>query len=131
MNPFTSAVVQSMIELGLQQRHLERLIAVYSQRATDLVTAMHEYLPDSVVFEEPRGGFFLWMQLPDGMNAKSFRKAAKTHWVNFQPGFNFSASGGFSNFIRLCFVYYSSESLREGTKRLGEVMLRSRKESSK
>ena len=130
MNPFTSAVVQSMIELDLQQRHLERLIAVYSQRATDLVAAMREFLPDSVVFNEPRGGFFMWMQLPEGMNLKTLRKAAKTQWVNFQPGNNFSASGGLNNFIRLCFVYYSSENLREGTKRLGEVMLQSRKESS-
>ncbi len=131
MNPFTSAIVQSMIELGSQQRHLERLIAVYSQRATNLVTALRDFLPDSVVFEEPRGGFFLWMQLPEGMNAQTLRKAAKTQWVNFQPGNNFSATGELINFIRLCFVYYSSEKLREGIKRLGQVMLQSRKESSK
>jgi DNA-binding transcriptional MocR family regulator len=131
MNPFTSAVVQSVIELGLQQGHLDRVITIYGRRASNLVEAVRKYLPDSVVFEEPRGGFFLWLHLPEGMDARILRKEAAPKWVNFQPGPNFSATGGLGHFIRLCFVYYGSDKLREGVKRLGEVMLHSRMVASK
>ena len=123
MNPFTSAIVQSMIELNLLQKHLDRLIPVYKHRAANLAKAVDQYLPESISFEAPRGGFFLWVRLPEGLEAKKLRRASVPHQVNFQPGVNFSASGELRNFIRLCFVYYNSDKLREGVRRLGNVML--------
>jgi DNA-binding transcriptional MocR family regulator len=122
MNPFTSAIVQSMIELDFLQKHLERLIKVYQRRAANLTQAIEQNLPDSIAFEPPSGGFFLWVRLPEGMDAQRLRRASVSDQINFQPGYNFSASGELRNFIRLCFVYYNSEKLREGAKRLGKVI---------
>ena len=131
MNPFTSAIVQSMIELDLLQKHLDRLIPIYKRRAAILAENVDQYLPDVITFEAPRGGFFLWVRLPEGLDAKKLRHASIPHQVNFQPGVNFSASGELNNFIRLCFVYYDSDKLREGAKRLGKVMLQYRKKNFK
>lgn len=131
MNPFTSAIVQSMIELGLQQKHLQRLLAVYSHRAADIVKAVRTYFPDSIVFNVPRGGFFLWLQLPQGMDAQTLRRAAVPQQVNFQPGYNFSATGEFRNYIRLCFVYYGSDKLQDGIERLGRIMNQSQTDAFK
>jgi DNA-binding transcriptional MocR family regulator len=61
------------------------------------------------------------MRLPESLDAHSLRQKALDKGVNFQPGTNFSANEGLGNYIRLCFVYYSSEILREGVKRLGDA----------
>ena len=122
MNPFTSAIVQSVIELDSQHDHLDRIVSIYRQRSSTLIAAIHDYLPASVGFEKPRGGFFLWMRLPEGLDAHSLRQKALDKGVNFQPGTNFSANKRLGDYIRLCFVYYSSEILREGVKRLGDAM---------
>ena len=122
LNPFTSAVVQSAIEMGLQEEHLKRLIGVYAQRAKVMMTAVENHLGDLAVFNEPRGGFFVWLWLPASMDAKRLRSKAKRRRVNFQPGIHFSSSGGLKNGMRLCFVHYDGRLLEEGIKRLSGIL---------
>jgi 2-aminoadipate transaminase len=122
MNPFTSAIVQSAVELGLQRKHLNRLIGIYRQRASDLEAALNETLSASTTFIPPGGGFFYWLRLPQDLDTAALRDTAKRNGVNFQPSVNFSASGELHNFMRLCFVYYDSDRLREGVKRLAAVI---------
>ena len=122
MNPFTSAIVQSAVELGLQREHLNRLIGIYRRRASDLEAALIEMLSASMTFIAPGGGFFFWLRLPRDLDATALRGTAKRNGVNFQPGVNFSAGGDLHNFMRLCFVYYDSDRLREGVRRLAAVI---------
>jgi DNA-binding transcriptional MocR family regulator len=122
LNPFTSAVVQSAIELGLQRNHLERLIGIYGQRAQTFLSTLKAALPDLTVFREPRGGFFVWLQLPERLDAAALRPGAAKRNVNFQPGANFSCCGGLHNAMRLCFVYYDKDRLIEGVHRLAKVL---------
>jgi DNA-binding transcriptional MocR family regulator len=122
MNPFTSAIVQSAVELGLQREHLDRLIGIYRQRAFDLEAALNETLSTSTTFIAPGGGFFFWLRLPEDLDAAAVRDTAKRSGVNFQPGVNFSANGKLRNYMRLCFVYYDSDLLREGARRLAAVI---------
>ena len=122
MNPFTSAVVQSAIELGLQQAHLKRLIETYGQRAQAMMSVLKTAPENLSVFCEPRGGFFIWLRLPESLDAKSLRATAIKNRVNYQPGANFSCCGGFHNAMRLCFVYYDTDRLVQGVDRLAEVL---------
>jgi DNA-binding transcriptional MocR family regulator len=122
LNPFTSAVVQSAIEMGLQEEHLKHLQRVYAKRAKAMMAAVNKHLKHLAVFNEPRGGFFVWLWLPPSIDAKRLRSEAKSRNVNFQPGIHFSSSGGLKNGMRLCFVYYSSRLLEEGIQRLAGIL---------
>jgi 2-aminoadipate transaminase len=121
LNPFTASMVQSALELGLQDQHLAHLKKIYRQRSAVLSAALHEHLPASVSFVEPRGGFFVWLQFAQDVNTASLRPKARQLDVDFQPGVNFSTNRGLQNFIRLCFVYYDSDDLRTGVQRLAEI----------
>lgn len=121
LNPFTASVVQSALELGLQDEHLSHLKKIYRQRSAAFSAALHEHLPPSVSFVEPRGGFFVWLQLPEDVDIGVLRKKARQQDVNFQPGVNFSTNRGLQNFMRLCFVYYDSDDLRKGVQRLAKI----------
>jgi DNA-binding transcriptional MocR family regulator len=122
LNPFTASVVQSALELSLQDKHLTHLKKIYRQRSAALVAALHEHLPASVSFVEPEGGFFVWLQFPEDVDTASLRRKARQQDIDFQPGVNFSINRGLQNFMRLCFVYYDSDVLRNGVQRLAKVL---------
>ncbi|MBW1692038.1 MAG: PLP-dependent aminotransferase family protein [Deltaproteobacteria bacterium] len=122
LNPFASSLAQSALERGLQRDHLAHLKRVYRLRSKSLSTALNDLLPSSVTFTEPGGGFFIWLRLPDGADTEALRIAARQQGVNFQPGPRFSSRRSLQNYLRLSFVYYDIEELREGSKRLASVL---------
>ncbi|MBW2309463.1 MAG: PLP-dependent aminotransferase family protein [Deltaproteobacteria bacterium] len=122
LNPFASSLAQSALERGLQRDHLAHLKRVYRLRSKSLSTALNDLLPSSVTFTEPGGGFFIWLRLPDGADTEALRIAARQQGVNFQPGPRFSSRRSLQNYLRLSFVYYDIEGLREGSKRLASVL---------
>ena len=124
LNPFTSAIVQSAIELGLQHKQLSYLKKIYLSRKIALNSALRKYLPDNISFVEPDGGFFTWVELPSGIDAEKLLAEAHTHDVGFAPGMAFSPQMNLINYIRLCFAYYEESELKEGAKRLASVVKR-------
>ena len=66
LNPFTSGVVRSAMELGLVDENLAHLKDTYSRRMQAMCAALRSELPASAHFTEPSGGFFIWLSLPEG-----------------------------------------------------------------
>jgi DNA-binding transcriptional MocR family regulator len=122
LNPFASAVVCSAIELGLQQDQLRTLKTSYTQRKIALSQALREHLPVSVRFTEPGGGFFFWLEFPDGIDTEKMLAEAQHHNVGYLPGIKFSSCNGLQNYIRLSFSYYGIPQLEEGVRRLARVI---------
>jgi DNA-binding transcriptional MocR family regulator len=124
LNPFTSGIVQSAIELGLQEKQLSYLKEVYLERKNALNETLRRNLPDSVSFVEPGGGFFTWLQLPKHVDTETLLPEAHKHDVSFAPGSFFSPRGDFKNYLRLSFAYYGTSELKEGAERLAAVINR-------
>lgn len=120
LNPFTSSIVQSILELGWQWEHLNKLKHVYHQRAMALSEALRKYFPPSFSFSQPEGGFFIWLQLPDDMDASKLLVAAQANKTAFLPGVTFSSQQGYHNYLRLSFSYYEEAMLQEGVRRLAQ-----------
>ncbi len=122
LNPFTSAVVCSAIELGLQQTQLTTLITTYTERKVALSNALKEYLPDTVRFIEPGGGFFIWLVFPEGVDTEQMRFEARRKNVGYLPGVKFSSGRKLKNCARLSFSYFDVPQLEEGARRLALVI---------
>jgi len=117
MNPFTSAIVRSVIESGDLDIHLQKLISIYRQRLIKMDMLLTNYLP-AFTYTAPQGGYFFWVRLSESMNAFEFRKRAQLLNVDVRPGTLFSCEGGLSNYIRLCFAHYEAERIEQGILRL-------------
>ncbi len=65
---------------------------------------------------------FLWCRLADGMDATERLRAAVPKKVAFVPGASFHPNGGGENTLRLNFSNASPDNIREGIRRLGEVL---------
>lgn len=122
LNPFTSALVRSAIELGRQEEHLERLKTVYRKRIQALGDALRRELAGLARFREPDGGFFFWVGLPERLDAERLLPAARERGVSFNPGARFSSRGGLRNFLRLSFARYEESELAEGVRRLAGAL---------
>lgn len=121
LNPFTSAIVRSALELSIQENHLYRLRKVYRERLEALQTALGTHLPD-LPYLQPGGGYFVWLETPT--NTLELLDKAQRAGVRFQPGPKFSSTESLQNALRLCFSYYEPEELREGVRRLAHALHR-------
>jgi DNA-binding transcriptional MocR family regulator len=122
VNPFTSGVVLSALELGLAEENLRLLKDTYSRRMQAMCAALRRRLPGSVRFTRPQGGFFVWLELPAGMDAGLLLPKAVARNVEFMPGAKFSSRASLKNFLRLSFAYYETPELLEGVERLAAVI---------
>jgi DNA-binding transcriptional MocR family regulator len=122
VNPFTSGVVRSALELGLVEENLRLLKDTYSRRVQAMCAALRRRLPESVRFTDPAGGFFIWLALPEGVDTGGLLANAIARNVEFMPGIRFSSRGGLKNFLRLSFAYYEMPELLEGVERLAGVI---------
>ncbi|MFT5193583.1 MAG: 2-aminoadipate transaminase [Cellvibrionaceae bacterium] len=121
LNHMVSGIVRSAIDLGLQAEYLEKIKGIYKHRIDLMDEALHRYLPNSISWKKPEGGFFFWLTLPDGVSATDLAKRADPHNIGFVPGPICSNVKGLDNKIRLSFAFYDDEEIIEGCRRLGEL----------
>jgi DNA-binding transcriptional MocR family regulator len=121
-NHFTSQVMRHAIDLGLQQSMLDRVRAAYGRRLEAMETALASELDGLARWRTPNGGYFFWLELDDAVDASALKPRALSRGVGFQPGTVFSATGRFTNFIRLSFAHYRREQIREGIGRLSGLL---------
>ncbi|MER3436713.1 MAG: PLP-dependent aminotransferase family protein [Chloroflexota bacterium] len=105
---------------GFLDEHVADLRTMYRRRRDALLEGLREHAPEGVRWITPRGGFFVWVELPNHLNADHLLPIAAAHGVAFLPGAWFypgverPASG-----LRLSFSALTAERIAEGTRRLG------------
>ena len=94
---------------------------LYRERRDALVGALGEHLP-SASWNVPNGGFFVWVRLPEGLDARAMLPRAVTARVAYVPGTAFYYDGSGSDHMRLSFCFPTPDRIREGVRRLAGVV---------
>lgn len=123
VNHFAAMMVSEFCEQGFFDRQVGRLREAYRARRDALAQALADNLPGGS-FSLPGGGFFLWVTLPEEMDAVRLRADAEGEGVDFIPGTRFSLEGRGTNIMRLAFTLYEPPELAEGVKRLATTLER-------
>ncbi len=121
LNPFTSAMMRGVIESGGLGKNIGALKAYYVDQIQAMDEALRRHLPEAK-YAIPHGGYFFWLQFPDEIDVGELRKKASAFKVDFRQGALFSSNGGLKNYMRLCFVYYEAEKIKEGIARISECL---------
>lgn len=121
---FNQALVAQLMRDGVIERQAARTIAVYRERRDVMLQALTEHFPRGARWTHPQGGMFLWVTLPQGVDAAALLRAAVEHKVAFVPGAAFFPSSQPVNTMRLNFSNAAPERIREGIKRLGMLLER-------
>ena len=94
---------------------------VYRQRRDAMLAALQENLPECS-WTVPAGGFYVWVNLPPGLDSKEMLPRAVKQLVAYTPGTAFYADGGGRQQMRLSFCYPTPEAIRVGVRRLASVI---------
>ncbi|HZL31979.1 MAG TPA: PLP-dependent aminotransferase family protein [Pseudolabrys sp.] len=87
-----------------------------------LMEALAEQFGTAAEFDDPKGGIFLWVKLPDNVDTMALNQAALKKGVAINPGPEWSTDATHSKSrMRLCFASPSHEEIREGIAVLAEV----------
>jgi 2-aminoadipate transaminase len=111
-------LVAAFLDRGLMDAHLAGLRTEYRQRKAAMQSALSTHLGDVATWTDPEGGFFLWLTLPEDVDAAALFPLALEQGVAFIPGSAFSVAGRFQNALRLCFASTGPERTLEGVRRL-------------
>ena len=119
---FTQRIVYETIKDGFLDTHIPTIRALYAQRCRVMLDALKEHFPSGVTWNEPQGGMFIWVQLPEGMDSFTLLDQAIARNVAFVPGAPFFANDPQRNTLRLSFVTVPPEKIRQGVAILGELL---------
>lgn len=125
----TSNLVQylayDICQRGLIRAHVRKIRLVYRDRRDAMLAAMEEHFPEGVTWTRPQGGLFLWVRMPESLDATELLEIAVEEKVAFVPGNAFYPDGcdGHSC-MRLNFSFSSPEIIEEGIGRLSRAIRR-------
>jgi DNA-binding transcriptional MocR family regulator len=95
---------------------------VYRERRDALLESLQALMPPGTTGTMPAGGFYSWLTLPEGLDATTMLPRAVANLVAYVPGTGFYADGSGRQNLRLSYCYPEPESIREGVRRLAQVI---------
>lgn len=124
-SPLLHRLVAGFIESGAYGAHVARLRPLYARKAEALQRGLREYAGPCVDFRAPRGGFFLWVRLREGLDAAAVQREALREGAVFPVGSAFfpdreqREDGG--EYVRLAYSTASAEDLDEAAARIARA----------
>jgi len=109
---------------GLLEKQIERIKTAYRDKRDHMLAMIQQYFPTmpGLYWTAPHGGLFIWVTLPEHMDASEMFLAAVEQQVAYVSGAAFHPDGGGDNTFRLNFSYSSHNDIKEGIMRLGQVI---------
>jgi 2-aminoadipate transaminase len=119
---FIQMVAHDICRRGILRNHVKTIREVYRERRDAMLAAMEKHFPPGITWIRPQGGLFLWVQLPEHVDASELLNVARQEKVAFVPGQAFYPDEGGKNTMRLTFASATPEKIEEGIKRLGRAL---------
>lgn len=118
---YVSGVVTSMIELGLADEQLKECLKHYKEQRDALCSVLGQSLSSTCSFNVPRGGYFVWIKLPETCNGENLSDyLLENYKVNVIKGNRFSFENKSKNFLRVSFAFHPPATLENAARKLCE-----------
>ena len=106
--------------VGTVDRSIETVKNALEERVAKLTVALEREIPEAK-YQAPDGGYFMWVELPEGTSVAELFEAAAARGVQFVKGTDFLLEGG-ENALRLAYSGVTADEIDEGISRLAEAL---------
>ena len=130
-SPFNQRIAARFIEKGYLGKSIKRIIKLYHEKRDIMLDAFEKYMPEGVTWTHPEGGLFLFIHLPEYLDAEPLLQKAIERKVAYVAGTNFFCDGDGKNTARINFSYATKEDNIEGVKRLAALIKEAMDEHNK
>jgi len=124
-NTYTAALAEWYIDTGKLADHIADLRSIYQRKCEHMLKALEREMPDGTTWTTPQGGFFLWVTLPEGVDAVDIVGECRKQLVDYIPGTSFYSDGSGRRSLRLSYSAVSEEEIDTGIARLARVIKQS------
>jgi 2-aminoadipate transaminase len=111
-----------VIRDGFLDQHVPAIRARYKAQRDAMAAGLRRHLPEGSEWQEPKGGMFFWVRLPEGIDAMALLPRAVEAGIAFVPGAAFYAHAPDPRTLRLSFVTLAPEAIADGVAVLGRVI---------
>lgn len=102
--------------------HVDGLQKTLREKCEVMIAALEEQFGASAEFKRPKGGIFLWITLPEGVNTSDLALAAAAEGIAINPGVDWSTEEETGQHqLRLCFAHPSKDIIKEGVAKLADI----------
>jgi 2-aminoadipate transaminase len=115
-------MVQAYFAEGNWRDYVDSLTDIYRGRRDTMLDALADHFPPQAEWTRPSGGLFIWVTLPDFIDTTDLLARALHENVAFVPGEAAFLDGRGRNSMRLNFSGSDEDAIREGVRRIGEVV---------
>lgn len=105
----TQLAIAAFLANGGYDHHLRSIRRVYARKVAQMADAIGRYFPSGTKVSRPRGGFALWVEMPEQINSIKLYERSRQAGITFAPGPLFSAAGKYQNCIRLNAAFWCDE----------------------
>lgn len=120
--PTTQMAVAAFIRDGHYHRHIRRMRQIYQQHLETYTCWIRQYFPAEICVTRPKGGFMLWIELPEGVDLLCVSRQLSRLKIQTAPGSIFSASGKYRNCLRVNCAMPLTERYRDAIRKVGEAV---------
>lgn len=123
-NTFGQIVLAEYMSRGLLDEQIVEIRKAYHKKRDVILAAFEAHMPkiEGLSWTKPEGGLFLWVRLPEYMSANELFPKAIDKKVAYVVGTAFHCDGTGQNSMRINFSFASEEQIKEGAKRLAELI---------
>ncbi|MGI8864674.1 MAG: PLP-dependent aminotransferase family protein [Solirubrobacteraceae bacterium] len=114
--------VSAYFDSGPWEDYVRSLIEIYRRRRDVMLDALAEHFPREARWTHPQGGLFIWATLPEYIDTTDLLARALQEHVAFVPGRAAYVDGRGGSEMRLNFSGVDEDEIREGVRRIGEVV---------
>jgi len=118
----SQATVWEFIRRGSFEPNLERVQGLLRARRDAMLDALERDFPEEASWSRPEGGYFLWLDLPAGVEAAGLLDRAEDEGVTFVKGADFFPAGGGECSARLAYSFVSLEEIGVGVRKLAALV---------
>ncbi|MFC5411228.1 PLP-dependent aminotransferase family protein [Larkinella bovis] len=118
----TQVAVGLFFENGRFDLHMRKLRKALHTQCLQYSQAIAQYFPPDVKITRPEGGYVLWLEMNQQINAYELFQTALQHKISIAPGPIFSTDGRFTNYFRMSFGKPFDNQIAEGLKKLGALI---------
>ena len=117
----TQAIVDAFLRQNLLPEHIHTICASYKEQLDAMLAELASF-PAGTRYTRPEGGLFIWVELPEGLNALEMLQTCVARGVAYVPGTHFFSGGGHHNTLRLNFSNSTVEQIHKGMTVIREVI---------
>ncbi|MBR4080377.1 MAG: PLP-dependent aminotransferase family protein [Clostridia bacterium] len=115
------AIVDQFLRQDLLPDHIQSICRSYKAQMDAMMEELDKF-PAGTRYTRPEGGLFIWVELPEGIDAKALLEKAVAQHVAYVPGVHFFADGGHANTFRLNFSNSTIDQIHTGMAALRELI---------